>query len=482
MNRRMITFMVGQVVEILAGLLLLPLVVSLIYREDCWKAFLITIAGTLVLGLLLILLSKPKHKVIYSKEGFVIVAISWVLLSAIGAVPFVLTKEIPNYIDAFFETASGFTTTGSSIIENVEVLSKGILFWRSFTHWIGGMGVIVFVMAIVPSQNDRNMHVLRAEVPGPTVGKLVPRLRDTARILYLLYILVGVLEVIFLLLGGMNLYESLVHMFGTAGTGGFGVKADSIASYSPYLQWVITAFMLIFGINFNLYYFMLRGHFKDAIRSTELWVYLSIWGASTIIIVLNILPQIGNFSTALTQAGFQTASLLTTTGYATADFNLWPGLSRMLLFGLMFVGGCAGSTGGGLKVARVILLFKSAGREIKRLLHPRSVSVVKLEGKVVSDQTMNSVTNYFTLYCFILAGCCLLLSFDKMDTESTITAVVACLNNIGPGLGAVGPTSNYAAFSGFSKIILAIAMLLGRLEIYPLLIALTPSTWSGKNR
>lgn len=482
MNRRMIAYMVGQVLEIIAALMALPLLVSLIYRETSWKAFLITIIGSLLVGILLTVLSRPKDKVIYSKEGFIIVAFSWILLSAIGAVPFVLTKEIPNFIDAFFETASGFTTTGASIVRDVEKMGKGILFWRSFTHWIGGMGIIVFMMAIVPSQNDRNMHVMRAEVPGPTVGKLVPRLRDTARILYLLYIGVSVIEVFFLLAGGMSLYESLVHMFGTAGTGGFGIKADSIAGYSPYLQWTITIFMLIFGINFNLYYLMVHGHIKDALKSTELRVYLCIWLLSTAVITVNILPQVGKVGMALNQAGFQTASILTTTGYATADFNLWPNLSKMILLGLMFIGGCAGSTGGGLKVARVILLFRSVGRELRHLLHPRSVAVVKFEGKTVSDQTMASVTNYFALYCLLLVGCVLLLGFDKMDTEASITAVIACINNIGPGLGAVGPAANYADFSGFSKVVLSFAMLLGRLEIYPLLVAFTPSTWKVRSR
>lgn len=482
MNRRMIAYMVGQVLEIIAALMALPLLVSLIYRETSWKAFLITIIGSLLVGILLTVLSRPKDKVIYSKEGFIIVAFSWILLSAIGAVPFVLTKEIPNFIDAFFETASGFTTTGASIVRDVEKMGKGILFWRSFTHWIGGMGIIVFMMAIVPSQNDRNMHVMRAEVPGPTVGKLVPRLRDTARILYLLYIGVSVIEVFFLLAGGMSLYESLVHMFGTAGTGGFGIKADSIAGYSPYLQWTITIFMLIFGINFNLYYLMVHGHIKDALKSTELRVFLCIWLLSTAVITVNILPQVGKVGMALNQAGFQTASILTTTGYATADFNLWPNLSKMILLGLMFIGGCAGSTGGGLKVARVILLFRSVGRELRHLLHPRSVAVVKFEGKTVSDQTMASVTNYFALYCLLLVACVLLLGFDKMDTEASITAVIACINNIGPGLGAVGPAANYADFSGFSKVVLSFAMLLGRLEIYPLLIAFTPSTWKVRSR
>ena len=482
MNRRMIFFMIGQVLEIVAALLLLPLVVSIIYHERCTFAFLITILISLGAGLALTLSFRKSSGVIYAKEGFIIVALSWIILSAVGALPFVISGEIPNFIDAFFEVVSGFTTTGASILRNVELLSKGMLFWRSFTHWIGGMGVIVFMMAIVPSQNDRNMHVMRAEVPGPTVGKIVPRLRDTARILYLLYIAMSAIEVVFLLAGGMPLFDSLCHMFGTAGTGGFGIKADSITSYSPYLQWVITIFMLLFGVNFNLYYLVVRGQAGLALKSTELRCYLLIWLSATVIIVINLVSHLDlGLGVAIRQAAFQTSSILTTTGYGTTDFNLWPQLSKTVLIILMFIGGCAGSTGGGLKVSRVMMLFADIKRELRHLLHPRSVDIIKFEGKRLDNSVLHSVNSYFSLYVVLLMGMILLLAFDSSDFETDVTAVIACFNNIGPGFGAVGPAANYADYSWFSKVVLSAGMLLGRLEIYPILIALTPSTWTSRN-
>ena len=482
MNRKMIFFMIGQVMEVVAALMLLPLVVSIIYHERCWSAFLITILTSLAGGLALTLIFRKGNRVIYAKEGFIIVALSWIILSAVGAMPFVISGEIPNFIDAYFEVVSGFTTTGASILTDVEALSKGMLFWRSFTHWIGGMGVIVFMMAIVPSQNDRNMHVMRAEVPGPTVGKLVPRLRDTARILYLLYIAVGVIEVIFLLAGGMPLFDSLCHMFGTAGTGGFGIKGDSITSYSPYLQWVITIFMLLFGVNFNLYYLIIRKQAKVALKSTELRCYLLIWLGATGIIVLNLMSKMGlPFNLALRQSAFQTSSILTTTGYGTADFNMWPQLSKTILLMLMFIGGCAGSTGGGLKVARVMMLFSDIKRELRHLLHPRSVEIIKFEGKRLDNTVLHSVNSYFSLYMALMIAMIALLAFDSSNFETDVTAVIACFNNIGPGFDAVGPTANYSAYSWFSKLVLTAGMLLGRLEIYPILIALTPATWTTRN-
>lgn len=482
MNRKMIFFMIGQVMEVVAALMLLPMIVSIIYHEKCVTAFLITILISLALGLTLTLLFRKGNRVIYAKEGFIIVALSWIILSAIGALPFVISGEIPRFVDAFFEVVSGFTTTGASILRDVEALSKGMLFWRSFTHWIGGMGVIVFMMAIVPSQNDRNMHVMRAEVPGPTVGKLVPRLRDTARILYLLYIALSVIEVIFLLAGDMPLFDSLCHMFGTAGTGGFGIKGDSITSYSPYLQWVITIFMLMFGVNFNLYYLVVRRQFKVAIKSTELRCYLLIWLSATALIVLNLMTRMNlPFNLALRQSAFQTSSILTTTGYGTADFNMWPQLSKTILLILMFIGGCAGSTGGGLKVSRVMMLFSDIKRELRHLLHPRSVEIIRFEGKRLDNSVLHSVNSYFSLYMALLILMVLLLAFDTSDFETDVTAVIACFNNIGPGFAAVGPTANYADYSWFSKLVLTAGMLLGRLEIYPILIALTPSTWTTRN-
>lgn len=479
MNRRMVLYMVGSVIKIEALLMLLPLIVSLIYSEKASAvSFLISIAIALVIGFAMTLIVKPGSKVIYAKEGFVTVALSWLFLSLVGCLPFVISGEIPSFIDAFFETVSGFTTTGASILTDVENMSKGILFWRSFTHWIGGMGVLVFVMAIIPSFSDRSIHLLRAEVPGPVVGKLVPKIKQTARILYIIYIAITLIEVVLLLLGGMNLFESLVHAFGTAGTGGFGIKNDSIASYNSYLQWVLTIFMLLFGVNFNLYYFILIKKAKVALKSTELWFYLGIIAFSTICVTANIFPIYETLGTSIKHAAFQVAAFVTTTGYGTATVNDWPIFSKTLLFLLMFVGGCAGSTAGGFKLARVMMLLKNAKRELQRLLHLRSVSVVRFEGKRVDDVTVNSVSAYLTIYTLFFCVIVFIIGFEKFDIETNITAVASCFNNIGPAFGAAA--SNYSAYSPFGKIVLSMAMLLGRLEIYPIILTLSPSTWSKK--
>jgi len=482
MNRRMIAYMVGRILQIEAALLLLPLLTSLLYTE--WRvalAFLATAAIAAGVGTLLtLLIGKKRDRTIFAREGFIIVAFAWILMSVIGALPFVFSREIPSFVDAFFETVSGFTTTGASILTDVEAMSHGLLFWRSFTHWIGGMGVLVFIMAIFPSESGRSIHIMRAEMPGPIVGKLVPKIRDTAKILYLIYIGMTALLTILLLCGGMNLFESLIHAFGTAGTGGFGVKVDSIGGYSPYLQWVITVFMLLFGVNFNLYYLILIRRTRSALKSSELWCYLAIVGLSVAAITANISPLYGTLSESIRHAAFQVSSIMTTTGYSTVDFNLWPSFSKTLLVVLMFIGGCAGSTAGGLKVSRVMLLFKSIRRDVKRMLHPRSVAVVKLEGKAVDEPTIHGSTVYFAVYFAFFFIFLLLLSLEPFDFESTFTAVSACFNNIGPGLGAFGPASSFAAYSPFGKLLLSAAMLLGRLEIFPLLIAFSPSTWTKK--
>ncbi len=481
MNRRMIFFTVGKLLALEGVLLLLPLAASLWYREHCVTAFLIAIAVAVVSGGALMLLSRPKNRVIFAGEGFAIVALTWAAVSAVGALPFYLSGEIPSYIDAFFETVSGFTTTGASIVPNVEVLSRGILFWRSFTHWVGGMGVLVLMMALFPADSGRFIHVMRAEMPGPIVGKLVPKIRDTAKILYQIYLAMTALQVVLLLIGGMPLFESLVHTFGTAGTGGFGVRADSIASYSPYLQWVITVFMLLFGVNFNLYYLILvRRDIRTAVRSSELWWYIAIVAASTCAITVNILPLFPRISDALRHAAFQVASIITTTGYATTDFNLWPALSKGILFVLMFIGGCAGSTAGGLKVSRVVLLWQTVRRDLRHMLHPRSVGVVRFEGKRVERETLDSLLSYVALYFLCLTGTFLLISLDGFDMETNISAAASCFNNVGPAFGIAGPAQNYAAYSPFSTVVLSFAMLLGRLEIVPLLLALSPSTWKKK--
>ena len=476
----MILNTVGLMLKVEAALLLLPAIAALIYAESCLWSILISAAISLAAGFALTLLSKPKTQVIYAREGFITVALAWVAVSAVGALPFWISREIPSYIDAFFETVSGFTTTGASILANVEVMSRGLLFWRSFTHWVGGMGVLVFVMALVPSVTDRSIHIMRAEMPGPVVGKLMPRARDTASILYKIYVGMTLAQIILMWAGGMPLYESIVHAFGTAGTGGFGVKADSIAGYSPYLQWVITVFMLLFGINFNLYYLLLIRRFRAAAQSSECWYYLGIVGVSIALITANILPMYENFQEALRLSAFQVASIVTTTGYATADFNLWPQFSKAILLLLMIVGACAGSTGGGLKVSRAVMLFKTVGREIRHLLHPRSVNSVRFEGKQVDGATLKGVSSYFALYIICILAICLILSLEPFDLETNLSATLACFNNIGPGLAAVGPASNYAAYSPLSKLVLSLAMLLGRLEIYPLLLTLIPTTWIRK--
>ncbi len=479
MNRRMIINAVGLVLRVEAALLLLPAVVGVIYGErQTWLAFLLSAAISLVLGMLPKLFIKPRTHVIYAKEGFIIVAFTWIMLSLVGALPLVLSGALASYVDAFFEIVSGFTTTGASVIPDVEVLSHGVLFWRSFTHWVGGMGIIVFVMAILPNVSERPIHILRAEMPGPTVGKLVPRIKDTALILYIIYIAMTLIETVMLLFGGMSFFEGLLHAFGTAGTGGFGLKRDSIAGYSPYIQWVITAFMILFGINFNLYYLMLLKKFKAAFSSSELWYFFGIVLSATALIAWNIRHLFGGIEETVRTAAFQVASVISTTGYATADFNLWPNLSKNILFILMFIGGCAGSTAGGIKVSRIVLLFKLISNEVKRMLHPRSVSSLRFEGKTVDGHTRKGVSNYFLIYFVCLLAIFLALSFEPFDFETNFTAAVTCFNNVGPGFGAVGPTGGFGDYSAFAKVVLSFAMLLGRLEIFPIIIALAPVSWA----
>lgn len=481
MNKRMVFSTLGQLTLSEAILMILPLITALIYGEIRTAiAFAITVGIALLIGGVLYFCFSTDNKLIFAKEGFVIVAFGWLIMSAIGALPFVISGDIPSYIDAFFETVSGFTTTGASILTDIEAMSHGCLFWRSFTHWVGGMGVLVFVMALIPSISDRSIHIMRAEMPGPIVGKIVPRARATARILYVIYFVMTLVQIVLLLLGGMDLFESLIHSFGTAGTGGFGMKSDSIASYSPYLQWVITVFMFLFGVNFNLYYLFLMKKFRSAIKSGEFWAYVGITVGATAIICINIYPSFDSFGEALRAAAFQVSSIITTTGYSTVDFNLWPTLSKAVILVLMFVGACAGSTGGGFKVTRVVMLMKTIKQELKRILHPRSVTTVKFEGKALDKTITASVGTYLALYIFCFVVIVLVISFEPFDFETTFSAALSCFNNIGPGLSSVGPVSSYADYSAFSKIVLSLAMLLGRLEIYPLLIALSPSTWTKK--
>ena len=389
-----------------------------------------------------------------------------------------LSGEIPSYVDAFFETVSGFTTTGASILRDVEAMSRSMLFWRSFTHWVGGMGVLVFVMAIVSNMTDRSIHIMRAEMPGPVVGKLVPRGRDTAKILYLIYIVMTFIEIGFLWAGDMDLFESVVHTFGSAGTGGFGIKSDSLGSYSSYSQIVVAVFMLLFGVNFNLYFLLCIGRIKNILKSTELWAYLGIALVSTCVIFANVFFTLGgSVGETLKHAFFQTSSIMTTTGFSSVDFDLWPSLSKAVLLLLMCFGSCAGSTAGGLKISRVVILFKLILAEIKHMLHPRAVTSVKFEDKAVDKQTLNSVAVYFAVYVLCMMATFLLICYEPFGFESNFSAVIATFNNIGPGFGEVGPASSFANYSDFSKIVFSFAMLFGRLEIFPLIIALSPSTW-----
>ncbi len=480
MNKKKVFYTLGQLLVLEAVLFLLPLLVAVIYKEDTVFPFLISAGISAALGAALMLIFRKRNDVIYAREGFAIVALSWVALSAAGALPFFISREIPSYVDAFFETVSGFTTTGASILVNVEALSHGMLFWRSFTHWIGGMGVLVFIMAIIPSVSDRSIHIMRAEVPGPIVGKIVPKAKDSARVLYLIYIALTAVMVVFLVLGDMDLFESLVHAFGTAGTGGFSSNADSIAGYSPYTQWVITVFMILFGLNFNLYYLLLVRKFKPVLKNTELWVYLGIVVASICVISLNIYSIYGNIGETIRTSSFQVATIISTTGYATADFNLWPGLSKAILLILMFFGSCAGSTAGGLKISRVIILIKMIRNEMRHLLSPKRVNTVKMDGKQVDASVIKNAGNYFVLYIFCFGAIFLLLSFEPFSMETNFSATAACFNNVGPGFDAVGPTSNFSEYSSFSKILLSFAMLLGRLELFPMILLFSRSLWRKK--
>ncbi len=477
MNYKMVSKTVGRLLQAEALLLLLPMAVSIYFKENLLYVYGIVIALVLLAGSLLTL-PKPKKRTIYAREGFAIVSLSWILMSFFGALPFVISGAIPSFVDAFFETVSGFTTTGASILNSIETLPKSILFWRSFTHWIGGMGVIVFVLAILPQKDMQSMHILRAEVPGPTVGKLVSKTTVTARILYIIYGVLTVAEIIALLCCEMPLYDSVTTAFATAGTGGFSVKNASIAAYNNLgAEVVISLFMLLFGINFNLFYLLLIKQFKRVFKSEELWTYLAVIGVSVLLITFNIYPMVETLGTALRQAGFQVISIITTTGFVTADFGQWPAMSQMVLVVLMFLGACAGSTGGGLKVGRMIILVKAAFRELRRAINPNRVKAIKLDGAVIEKDVVITTSTYFVIYMFIIGISALILTIDNFDFTTTVTAVVTCINNVGPGLAAVGPVENFADFSNFSKLVLSANMLIGRLEIFPIIILFMRSTW-----
>ena len=482
MNYKMMGRFIAQIL-LIEGMFMLPALFISISMEEtaAVHGFLITLAVTFCLGGLLQLLCKGAKSAFYATEGMVCVAVSWLVLSLIGALPFRISGAIPAYIDAFFETVSGFTTTGASILPEVESMAKGLLYWRSFTHWVGGMGVLVFLLAVAPSANGKGftMHLLRAESPGPSVGKLVPKMRKTAVILYSLYILLTVLDILFLLAGKMSFFEAVCTAFGTAGTGGFGVKNDSIAGYSPYLQNVTTVFMLLFGVNFSCYYLLMLRQFRSVFKDEELRLYFGIVLGSIALIVWNLRGFYGTLEETIRHASFQVASIITTTGFATTDFDLWPSFSKTILLCLMVVGACAGSTGGGIKAARVLLLFKSLKRNIQQMLHPRKVQMVRNNGAVVDERTIAGTNAYLAAYVIILFVSFMVISLDGFSTGTNFSAVLACFNNIGPGLEAVGPVCNYSAFSAMSKLVLILDMLLGRLEIFPILVLFSYETWKN---
>ena len=481
MNFKMMGRFIGQILSVEAVLMLPALLISVYYREsNAVAAFLYTIAIMIVLCGILLLVCRNAGKIFGAREGLSCVGLSWIAMSLLGCLPFWFSGEIPHFMDAFFEIVSGFTTTGSSILSNVEALSKGLLYWRSFSHWLGGMGVLVFLLAILPasgSEKGFTMHLLRAESPGPDVGKLVPKMRQTAMILYLIYIVMTIINVLFLLFGGMDPLEAVCTAFGSAGTGGFGIKNDSMASYSPYIQNVCTVFMFLFGVNFSCYYLLLLRQFGSVFKDEELRLYIGVAVITVLLIVLDIRHLYGSLGETVRHAAFQVSSIMTTTGYTTTDFDLWPSFSKGLLLMLMVIGACAGSTGGGLKCSRVLLLFKSLRRNIRQVLNPRKVQVVRNNGRAVDERILANTNAYLAAYVIIIIISYLLISLDGFSTGTNLSAVLACFNNIGPGLEAVGPTCNFSGFSDFSKFVLILDMLAGRLEIFPILVLLSRSSW-----
>ena len=477
MNYRMIAHVLGLVLKIEAIAMVLPLICCFAFNEGgVMLSFGITIVMCLVVGTALTYLS-PKNKTLYAKEGFVTVALSWILISLVGTMPFLISRNIPNFADAFFEISSGFSTTGASILTDVEKLPKSLLMWRSLSHWLGGMGVLVFLMAVLPLSGNGSLYLLKAESPGPSVSKLVPRVKSTAKILYILYIIMTIVEIALLLLGGLDWFESLTLSFGTAGTGGFAIKNSGLADYSPYVQYVITIFMILFGIDFSLYYMLIFRQAKSILKSDELKAY---FGAIILAILLIFINCRGLFTTAeeaFRHIAFTVGSIITTTGYGTTDFNLWPEFSKIILLVLMFSGACAGSTGGGIKVSRILILLKSIIKEIRINAHPRTTVKLKMNGRLLEHETVRGVNVYMAAYLTIFMLALLIISLDNFDFATNFTAVLSTLNNIGPGFNMVGPMGNFSEFSDFSKIVMSICMLTGRLEIFPMLVLFSPYTW-----
>lgn len=479
MNYSIVLYILGCVLKFESAFLVLPALVGLIYREHASVSYLAVAVLCLILGVLLTH-KKPRSTNLYTREGFVAVALSWIIMSIFGAIPFVLTGDIPFYVDALFETISGFTTTGSSILTDVESISKASLFWRSFSHWIGGMGVFVFIMAILPMMGGSTMNLMKAESPGPSVSKLVPHVKDTAKILYGIYIAITICEATILRALGMPLFDSLTTTFGTVGTGGFGIRNDSIAGYSPAIQITITVFMILSGINYTAYFYILTGKIKELFKIEEVRWYLAIIFGSVAVITWNVRSLYPTFSETLRHVFFQVGSIITTTGYATTDFDLWPALSKTLLVTLMFIGACAGSTSGGIKVSRILILLKTIRKELSLIIHPRQVKKIRMDGHPVDHETLRSANVFLVVYFVLLLTSMLLISVDEFDFSTNFTSVVTVLNNIGPGLNLVGPTQNFSIFSPFSKFVLMFDMLAGRLELFPMMILLMPSTWKRK--
>ena len=484
MNYKMMGRFIGQILALEAVFMIPALIIAGFGGETAaMYGFLITMAAIFLLGSILMLVCRGANRIFGAREGLVCVGLSWMVLSLAGCLPFYLSREIPRFMDALFESVSGFTTTGSSILSDVESLSSSLLYWRSFTHWVGGMGVLVFLLAIAPGgRGDKGftMHLLRAESPGPDVGKLVPKMRQTALILYAIYIIMTVVNVVFLLAGGMPVLEAVCTAFGTAGTGGFGIKNDSMASYSPYIQNVCTVFMFLFGINFSCYYLLLLRQFRSVFKDEELRLYIGLAVLSVALIALNIRPLYASLGETVRHAAFQVSSIMTTTGFATTDFDLWPSFAKGILLMLMVVGACAGSTGGGLKCARVLLLFKSLRRNIRQVLNSKKVQMVRNNDRVVDEKVLRNTDAYLAAYVIVIIISFLLISLDGFSTGTNLSAVLACFNNIGPGLEAVGPTCNFSAYSGFSKLVLILDMLAGRLEIFPILVLFSRGTWTRR--
>ena len=479
MNYRMIKYTVGWLLLFEAGFLCVPLLTAAVYGEKAFNAFLLTIGICVALSLLLLLVGKPKSNVLYAKEGFVIVSLCWIILSIFGALPFMFSGVTDSYIDALFETVAGFTTTGSSIFSSVEDLPRCINIWRCFTNWIGGMGVLVFIMAFLPLSGAQNMHIMKAESPGPTVSKLVPRVRHTALILYLIYFSLTAIQFVLLLCGDMPLFDAICTAFSTAGTGGFGIKNDSFGSYSSYLQIVVTVFLILFSLNFNAYYLLVKGKIKE-VFSSEIKVFLCIVAVSVAVITVNIRPLFDTVGETVKHAAFTVASLISTAGFMTVDFDLWPMLSKLFLLAVMFIGACAGSTGGGLKVSRVQILVKGAIGEIGNLLHPRRVKKIHVEGRPVENEVVRTVNSYFVIYVLLFFASMLVVSIDNHDLMTTFSSVTTAINNVGPGFADVGPTRNFGFLSIPSKLVLIFDMLAGRLELFPMLLLFNPTTWKNK--